>query len=360
MKLVYLSPVPWNSVAQRPHFFVKAALESGFTSVLWVEPTPSRLPLLKDFRTKLFSVEADSFEKPYQIEIEKPKCIPVEPFRLLYDLVNHKTLKNIQEKISDFSSCENAVLVIGKPSRFALRVLDSVLFCKTVFDVMDDFPHFFKGISAKSMEVLHRNVIKKVDICFFSSHNLQSKYRDIANSCELVLNACDKEFNFACKNFDKKKLTGSRVFGYVGSVAEWFDWSVVIKLAQDNPDDHIIIVGPNYSPCIPDLPNNIEIRKAVQHSEIPELLSSFNYALIPFKINGLTDSVDPVKYYEYIAAGLPVISTGFGEMKHRISQDKAVTFEQFQSGKVPISERPVFWMDRFGKFLSDFMSEKKN
>ena len=43
----------------------------------------------------------------------------------------------------------------------------------------------------------------------------------------------------------------------------------------------------------------------------------FDVGLIPFSVNDLTASVDPVKYYEYRGLGLPVVSTCFGEMSHR-------------------------------------------
>ena len=43
-------------------------------------------------------------------------------------------------------------------------------------------------------------------------------------------------------------------------------------------------------------------------------MGDFDVGLIPFKKNSLTASVDPIKYYEYRALGLPVVSTAFGEM----------------------------------------------
>ncbi|MDZ5515582.1 glycosyltransferase family protein [Vibrio fluvialis] len=350
MRLVYLSPVPWNSVAQRPHFFAKAALRNGFSSVLWVEPTPSRLPKLNDFRTKIFSIEANSFNKPEKVQIFKPRCIPLEPLGKLYDWINRKNiseaLKCIHQYISDV---EETILVIGKPSRFALEIMSGVEFKKIIFDVMDDFPQFFQGISARSMEIVHRQVIQNADMCFFSSHNLQEKYGSLAKQSELVLNACDEDFLIQCQSLLHEKnfsAAGIRTFGYVGSIAEWFDWDCVIKLAKDNPKDKIVIVGPNYSPNTPRLPSNIELRNAIQHSEIPKLLMSFDFGLIPFKNNYLTDSVDPVKYYEYVAAGCTVISSNFGEMIKRIENGSALSFQDYVN-KNTVPEEPVTWPLRF-------------
>lgn len=358
MKLVYLSPVPWSSVAQRSHFFVKAALRCGFNSILWVEPTPSRFPKIRDLRTKFFSVEADSFDKPRAIEIIRLKCIPIEPLGYPFDFVNFSSIKKTLDLIANFSDKNETILVIGKPSRLALAVLEKISFHRTIFDVMDDFPHFFKGKSKSSMVKNNYAVIKRVDICIFSSHNLMNKYKNIALQSELIMNACDKEFKTACDITKNIKTREAKVFGYVGSIAEWFDWDMVIGLASNNPEHQIVLVGPNYSNNIPKLPGNIEIRMAIQHSEVPRLLSSFDFGLIPFKKNELTDSVDPIKYYEYIAAGLPVISTYFGEMAHRIDSGNAITQEQYQHGSHPIVEPPTFWEQRFNDFFDRIIHGK--
>ncbi|MGL4433059.1 MAG: hypothetical protein ACRCUW_10575 [Plesiomonas shigelloides] len=364
MRLVYLSPVPWHSVAQRPHFFAKAALRSGFSSILWVEPTPSRLPQVKDFRSKLFSVEADSFSKPEGIEILKLRCIPVEPLGSIYDFVNRKMILGALKSIQRFSyNGEDTVLVIGKPSRFSIEIMSSVKFHKIVFDVMDDFPQFFHGIAARSMDIALRRVIKNVDVCLFSSHNLQEKYGYLAKKSELVLNACDEEFLRKCQSLLHERnlrYLSKRTFGYVGSIAEWFDWSCVIKLAKDNPMDKVVIVGPNYSRNIPKLPGNIELHKAVKHCEIPKLLSSFDFGLIPFKLNELTNSVDPVKYYEYVAAGLSVITTEFGEMKLRVANGKAVSFTKFKGDITLDLDDLTTWDERFNYVFETMLHIEKD
>lgn len=363
MRLVYLSPTPWNSVAQRPHFFVKVALKSGFTSILWIEPTPSRIPQLKDFRTKIFSVEADSFEKPNRVEIVKLRIIPVEPFVAVYDFVNRVNISRALKIINEYCLVnEKTILVVGKPSRFALKVISDINFHRVIFDVMDDFPQFFQGISARSMEKTHCKIIEEVDLCFFSSHNLENKYSSLAKKFKLILNACDKDFQTHCESLlqDRSKAPSlSRTLGYVGSIADWFDWESVIRLAEARPKDNVVIVGPNYSKSIPRLPSNVEIRGAVQHCDIPKLLTSFDFGLIPFKRNKLTSSVDPVKYYEYVASGLHTISTYFGEMKLRINSGHAVSFTQFQNGKIPKLETPVTWGIRFEDTFKDLLNAKE-
>lgn len=347
MQLVYLSPVPWSSIAQRPHFFIKTALEHGFNSILWVEPTPSRLPQLKDLKATFLSQEPNSFEIPDGVKLLGLNVVPIEPFGYLYDRVNSVAIANALKKVSEFSEAEETVLVIGKPSRFALNVIECVHFSRKLFDVMDDFPMFYQGISAKSMGSVFRTLLRKVDFCLFSSKNLQYKYANLVKRHKLVLNACDKDFAYKCALVSVRTKTEKKIFGYIGSVADWFDWESVIKLANDYPKDSIVIIGPVYTNKIPKLPKNIEMKQAISHDLLPEVLASFDYGLIPFLKTDLTNSVDPVKYYEYVAAGVPVISTSFGEMSYRIDLGFVQSFNDFNKKNVTKPHAVVTWDQRF-------------
>ena len=66
-------------------------------------------------------------------------------------------------------------------------------------------------------------------------------------------------------------------------------------------------------------------------------MAGFDVGLIPFANNDVTAYVDPVKYYEYRALGLPVLSTRFGEMSHRNATDGVYFWDQLMSGEVDIA-----------------------
>lgn len=64
-------------------------------------------------------------------------------------------------------------------------------------------------------------------------------------------------------------------------------------------------------------PANIKLLPECSHASAIAAMATFSVGLIPFKLNRLTASVDPIKYYEYRALGLPVLCTRFGEMALR-------------------------------------------
>jgi glycosyltransferase involved in cell wall biosynthesis len=112
-----------------------------------------------------------------------------------------------------------------------------------------------------------------------------------------------------------------RILGYVGTIGPWFDWEWVIALAKARPLDVVRLIGPMFSPSLYALPENIETLPPCLHHDGLRAMQDFDVGLIPFKKNELTASVDPIKYYEYRALGLPVVSTAFGEMAFRGGED---------------------------------------
>jgi hypothetical protein len=108
-----------------------------------------------------------------------------------------------------------------------------------------------------------------------------------------------------------------QVLGYVGTVGRWFDWDLVIALARANPENQVRLIGPIFTPAPCVLPANIELLPERPHASAITAMATFSVGLIPFRLSRLTASVDPIKYYEYRALGMPVISTRFGEMAQR-------------------------------------------
>ncbi|MGB5855866.1 MAG: glycosyl transferase [Oceanisphaera sp.] len=320
MKLVYLSPVPWQSISQRPHFFVQQALEQGITEVLWVEPYPGRLPVWQDFILSRHAPEPAGVAVLPGLKVIGQRLLPVEPFAPLFKLCNGRKLANLQYQINDFVAAEPTILVVGKPSRLALTLLAQPHWQARWFDAMDNYPAFYSGVSRASMASLEQAVVAKVDKLLCSSHALAEKFSTHSN-VQLLLNATTGYMVRPAEQLKDASVVDTvpageapLCFGYIGTISEWFDWGWVKALAEQFPAATIKLVGPLKVLKPRDLPANVQLLPAVPHTEVPALLATFSAGLIPFLVNDITKYVDPVKYYEYVAAGLPVLSTEFGEM----------------------------------------------
>jgi glycosyltransferase involved in cell wall biosynthesis len=109
------------------------------------------------------------------------------------------------------------------------------------------------------------------------------------------------------------------VLGYVGSLHSWFDVPLAATLARALPEARVVLVGPVH----PDTERwiareartapNLHWMGARPYAEIPSILGAFRVGLIPFRRTPLTEAVNPVKLYEYAAAGIPTVTTRFSD-----------------------------------------------
>jgi hypothetical protein len=318
MQLVYLSPVPWSSFAQRPHKFVAWFHANTGGDVLWVDPYPTRFPLLSDFRRLGLHVSQENHVSHVWLRVIKPSALPIEPLPgsgWVNALMWRSTLKDI-----DAFFCQKpTLLVIGKPSVLALAVLNRFKGFKSVYDAMDDFPAFYSGFSCLAMRWREQQLVRRVTSVLASSTALKQRWGDVRADVQLVHNGLDANVLPAPRSY--VAVREKKVLGYVGTIAAWFDWDWVIALAKARPTDAVRLIGPMFSPVPAALPRNIEMLPSRNHQEALLAIQDFDVGLIPFKKNDLTVSVDPIKYYEYRALGLPVISTDFGEMAFRGGED---------------------------------------
>jgi len=106
---------------------------------------------------------------------------------------------------------------------------------------------------------------------------------------------------------------------YVGTIARWFDWTAISTAATRNPGVEFVIVGPDEGSGQPEaLPSNVRVLGPRPYAEVPAFMQHAALGLIPFRREGMeafVDSINPLKLYEYFAAGLPVVASRFGQLE---------------------------------------------
>ncbi len=332
MRLVYFSPVAAGSYAQRPHFMVRAWLDWGVESVLWVNPYPCRLPRWQDLRRAAGLRDQGTPLDPRVRAIDVPS-LPIEPLPLGAWLNRRLLWRNVWREIERFAMSDTLIIGIGHPCALALESIRRLAPSASFFDAMDNFPEFHRGLSRRSMRRREDAIAAEVDLVVASSSFLADKFARRGLRVERVLNACEivDRVGEGERGREGEKTNQSRlsvspsptlsapspVLGYLGCIGRWFDWPLVFRLAESLPHARIELVGPCVVPPPAVLPANVRMTPACKQTDVAERLSRFSAGLIPFRNNALTAGVDPIKYYDYRAAGLPVLSTRFGEMATR-------------------------------------------
>ncbi len=107
------------------------------------------------------------------------------------------------------------------------------------------------------------------------------------------------------------------ILGYVGSLHSWFDVPLVAAVARAQKTARVVLVGPAHPATREEIlrsqasaPNLFWVGPR-PYAEVPSIVRAFRVGLIPFRRTPLTEAVNPVKLYEYAAAGVPCVTTRF-------------------------------------------------
>jgi len=226
LKLLYLSPVPLESFAQRPHHFVHWFHERFGADVLWIDPGPSRLPRLSDWPrlVKYFQPQGPVLGPAWRdaswLQHASAKVLPLEPVAF-GRWFNTKLWIPLLEQVDAFVSPET-VMVFGKPCALSLALAKRYQKQRCVFDAMDSMPGFCSGASRRWMVQAEQALAHQADAIWVSSHALASHFRDHAAKVSLVLNALTQP-----PPAPVKTNTNRLVFGYLGVIDRWFDWTLI-------------------------------------------------------------------------------------------------------------------------------------
>lgn len=180
---------------------------------------------------------------------------------------------------------------------------------QTVYDVRDDWEEFHAVGAAKwYREGIERYIANSVDVVTAVSAPLRSKIQGYLREGTVHLSPNALDTRFLARRIQVRPRDGRKVIGYVGHLtAAWFDWEALVHVARVRPDWTLEIVG-HSAPKDLDLPPNLRLLGPRDYRQILDIARGWRAALIPFKICRLSDGVDPIKVYEYLAMGLPVVS----------------------------------------------------
>lgn len=173
----------------------------------------------------------------------------------------------------------------------------------------------------------HERLLKDEANCYVVA-TATKLYNDVAKHREknfkLVTNGVVYEHFRDIENVvpeEMKKVVEEKkpIIGYYGALASWFDYNLVKEVANKRKDWNIVLIGWDYDGTLSKsgLENceNIHIISSVPYEILPTYAQWFDICTIPFKINEVTESTSPVKLFEYMALGKPIVTTPMPECK---------------------------------------------
>jgi len=190
-----------------------------------------------------------------------------------------------------------------------------------IYDIMDEWEEFFRAGQAPWYEKdLEQELVLKADFVSAVSPSLSRKFQYIRTDIAIIGNGYSERILGA----EKRGIAGKRqgkfiVIGYFGHLTDaWFDWELLFSVASQAKNYKFEIIGygePEWVQKKIAQFENILLVGKVLPADLHSYVSRWTIGLIPFIQSDLSDAVDPIKIYEYLYFGLPVVVTGIGHLK---------------------------------------------
>jgi glycosyltransferase involved in cell wall biosynthesis len=292
-QLVCLSHLRWGFVFQRPqHLLTRAAAHYDITFI--EEPL---FEASKDPHWRLVDTDGITVATPILPEG-------------LSGTARHQALETLVEQLPAAQSPTVAWYYTPLALDFTRRLKAGV----TVYDNMDELT-LFHGADSR-IALLETELLARADIVFTGGHSLFEAKKDRHGNIHAVPSSVDAD-HFARSPavpqpdpVDQASIPHPRA-GFFGVIDERMDMALLESLAGLRPDVQFVMLGPIVkiapSSC-PQAPN-IHWLGGRAYTELPAYLHHWDVGLMPFALNDATRFISPTKTPEYLAAGLPVVST---------------------------------------------------
>lgn len=283
--VVYPHAVHWEPM-QRPHHFLRAFAEEGFLCFFCEEST-----------------ECGGYEEKY------PNVFMVNG--------EENLLWGLQSK------CPIVMVTFHMQAAFVDALPNKIIW----FDLLDNL-EFFAGSDFPFARTIYSKLISDATVVSYSADNLKKYLPDREDALKLNNGVMLSDFlninqSIQVDIMEQIKQSGKPIIGYYGAIEEWFDKDA-IRILLEQTDFEIVLIG-HVGIDLDDLKHNrLHILGMISYKELGNYAKYFDLALIPFIKNSLTDSVSPVKFYEYVAQGIPVLSSDIQEMRQYVSDQVCI------------------------------------
>lgn len=303
--LVVFSIVPWSFRRQRPQHLASRFADKGhrvFVVAMDRVVPRSSSPAISELGPNLWEVVLPSSE---ELRIHSAEIGVAAEGAMLAGLEELRDRFGIARAVSLVQVATWAPVALEARERFGWRL---------VYDCMDEWDTFPKiGRAVVSWE---RRLVARADLVATTAERLRRKWEGAAQRLLLLRNGTEYErFASATPLPEVAALPAPRV-GYFGALAEWVDLELLAETARARPGYSFILAGGAFDvdlSVLAALPN-VTLLGQRPYEEMPSLLAALDVCLIPFRENEVTAATDPVKFYEYLSQGKPVVATPLPEL----------------------------------------------
>lgn len=293
--------------------------------ILWINAIANRMPTTSTKDISRIYKKLRSFTEPIK-EVE-PNIFVMNP--LAIPAYGNKTIVSLNQKIL-ISQVKGALKKLGMKNIINMvfnpaagMIAGKLGEKELVYYCVDEYTAF-TGVT-DGLRVIEEDLFRKSDLVIVSAEKLFESKKDFNPNTHIIRHGTDwRHFRTSLdentKIPDEIENLPKPIIGFHGLLADWVDFDLLKKTAAHFKDGSVVLIGKITVDAekkikILDGISNIHFLGRKPYAELPNYCKGFDVALNPFEISELTLAANPLKVREYLAAGLPVVSTDIPEVR---------------------------------------------
>lgn len=313
-KIVCMATSPWYPIPTRKQQVMSRIPDA---EVLYFDPSVTYLAPLKDKSAKEKLVEYKKAGVKPQENITVYSLPPVLPFyqkfRFLNRLNQAKMARFVRKKMKQHGF-ENPVLWVYSP--VTCDCVDKIPHSSLVYDCVDRHSAYGGLMDPQLVDRMEEELARKSDAVFATASGLAERLEKFNPNTRFIPNGANFErFVQAAEPqqcpADLAKISGP-IFGFIGALQPCIEYGFVQAAAKARPDWSFVFIGGEKPGSdfldLKTLPN-VHFLGMKPNEELPKYMANVDACLNLFASGDLSKDVSPLKFYEYLATGKPIVST---------------------------------------------------
>ncbi len=177
-----------------------------------------------------------------------------------------------------------------------------------VYDLLDDWKTVLGA--AWYQEGVEREIVKQAEVLVATAPVLKERLeKETGRAVLLMPNAVNRRLFRTDRRVERPRdlPMGGWVMIYIGAVyGSWFDWELLVGMGRRYPEGKVVVIGDYEGQCREKL-GNLHFLGLKANRELPGYLAHSQVGVIPWKVEPITLATSPLKLYEYLAMGKPVV-----------------------------------------------------
>jgi teichuronic acid biosynthesis glycosyltransferase TuaH len=238
----------------------------------------------------------------------------------IYNFFSNWNQRILASRLNKFFKAQGVEsLVYVNSFNFYFNNLPKLLRPKTLVNIYHCIDPMIKSFTLKHGKYLQDKAAAAADVVVATAPALLKPFQAKNLRTFLVPNAANfAHFNTAATSkvevHPKLKRIPGKVLGYFGNIERRTDFELLAKVVDQLQEWQFVMAGPYDLKFVPEAflkHPRIHFPGSFTHEEAPSVIKRFDVATIPFKCDDVSNGIYPLKLYEYLAAGKPVVSTNF-------------------------------------------------